>query len=144
MPSRDLGTAAAAVNLLQCLCERQFQLRGIPSVCELFGALLPPRNLQTEALKAQCARRFEQLLVVESVPRFLRPTPGAKRLDAPRDARRWRSLTTPWRFRSVEIALLFFSLRMGAPAHVSSPRTHQTARCMPTGQRFASRGWSDT
>ena len=55
MARRDLGTTAAALDLIQPVCDGQPQLRGIPGTSEPFGTLLPSDDLQTEALKAQCA-----------------------------------------------------------------------------------------
>ena len=87
---------------------------------QLFGPLLPPRNFQTETLKAQCSRRFEQLLIVEPVPRFLRPAPGAERLEASWGPGGRRSLTAQLRIPFVEIALVFVRSRKGPSSHVSS------------------------
>jgi hypothetical protein len=91
----NLGTTAPPVDLVQRLRDGQLQLlRGIPGTSDLFGALLPPHDLQTEAVEAQRARRLGQLLIPETISRFLRPAPRAPRLDAPCGARRRRSMVT--------------------------------------------------
>jgi hypothetical protein len=120
MARRDLRTPAAPIDLIDSLRDGKLQLRGVPGTSQSLGTLLTPRDLQTEALKAECARRFEQFLVAEAVPRFLPPAPGAERLGALSLTRRPRLVTTLWRNPSVEIALLFVSARTGGPAHVSS------------------------
>jgi hypothetical protein len=105
-------------------------LRGIPGTSELFGTLLPSDDLQTEALKAECARRLEQLFIVEPIARFLCPAPGAERLDVSCATRRGWPLTTSLRILFVQIALSCVRSRKGSRAHVSS-RGHQPARIMP-------------
>jgi hypothetical protein len=106
-------------------------LRGIPGTSELFGALLAPRDLETEAVEAQCARGFDQFLIVEPVPRLLRPAAGAERLDASFCARQGPSLTMPLRIPFVEIALSFIGSPKGSRAHIFSPGIQHLARSVP-------------
>jgi hypothetical protein len=116
----DQGTTAPPVDLIQLLKDGQFQLRGSPGASELLGALVPSPDLQTEAVKAESARRFEQLFIVEPVPRFLRPAPRAERLDAPCGAPRGLPLTTCLSLPPEKIAPLFISSPKRSRPHVSS------------------------
>jgi hypothetical protein len=110
-------------------------LRGIPGTSELFGALLAPSDLQTEAVKAQCARGFDQFLIVEPVPRLLRPAVGAERLDAFVLRAPSPSLTMPLRIPFVEIALSFIGSPKGSPAHFCLPEFNDQHAACQSGVR---------
>lgn len=120
MARRDLCTPATPIDLIEGFRDGQLQLHGVPGASQLFGALLPPRDLQTKTLKAQRARRLEQLLIVEPVPRFLRSAPGAERLDASWSARQRLPLTACLRVPLIKIALPVVRQRKGFGSHVSS------------------------
>jgi|SoiMethySBSTD1v2_1073268.scaffolds.fasta_scaffold232548_3 hypothetical protein len=127
MARRDLRTPAAPIDLIEGLRDGQLQLPGVPGTSQLFAALLPPRDLQTEAVEAECPRRLGQLLIAESVSRFLRPAPGAERLDASCSGRRGRSPTRQLRIPFIEIALVVVRSPKRSRARVSS---HESSSSM--------------
>lgn len=127
----NLGTTAAPVDFIERLCEGQFELRGMPGASQLFGALLPPDDLHAEAVEAQCARGFEQLLISEAIPRLPGSAPGANWFGAPGGTGRALSLTTGSSSGVVEVGLLLVCSQKDSGSHASS-RNSSTAQNVPT------------